>query len=129
MASSCLSLVYKLDAQRMCIVCVGELFLKLSQFCGWGYVMACAAKVKGAESEVEGMGNLLVNHPYSIVACKELEDGTRLIKLQNCWGSGTWTGPWPPGSEKWKTPGILESSNEAEILAMSERGYFWMEYK
>lgn len=91
--------------------------------------MACTSKVKGAESKAEGMGNLFVNHPYSIVACRELRDGTRLIKLHNCWPTGAWTGPWSPGSEKWKTLNILESSNEAEILSMSDRGYFWMDYK
>ncbi|GMH35385.1 hypothetical protein BSKO_03253 [Bryopsis sp. KO-2023] len=105
------------------------IWTKLAKFCTWGYVMACVFKSDNSGANAQGDEGLLSNHAYSIIACRELDDGTRLIKLHSCWGCGGWNGAWGRGSDEWSNPDYAAFKQEVECVSMQDEGLFWIPYE
>ena len=76
-------------------------------YCSWGYVMAAVAKAPQALGDAPGPGGLLPNHAYSVVDCRVLPDGTRLVRVHNPWAAGGWQGAWAAESREWLDHGAL----------------------
>ena len=49
-------------------------------------------------------------HAYTVIDTALLDDGTRLIKMRNPWGSETYHGPWGDDSHLW-TPELEDLLN------------------
>ena len=64
---------------------------------------------------------IVFNHAYSILAAKELNDGTRLVKLRNPWDSDRYTGPY--GDDNMTTA----VANELGHSLDTEDGFFYMD--
>lgn len=84
----------------------GALWTRMLLYCSWGYVMAAVFKVKPAADGATGPGGLLLNHVYSVVDCRLLSDGSRLVRVHNPWPTGDWQGAWSRGGREWQLPGM-----------------------
>ncbi|KAL8658462.1 MAG: hypothetical protein Q9202_007556 [Teloschistes flavicans] len=63
-------------------------------------------------------------HSYPILEARELEDGIRLLKVKNPWGSDGWKGPWSDGSEEWTAERMTRLD-----YTFGNDGIFWISFK
>lgn len=84
----------------------GALWSRLLLYCSWGYVIAAQRKVKASTADASGPGGILLNHAYSVIDCRALPDGARLVQMHNPWPLGQWEGAWSVGSREWSVPGM-----------------------
>ena len=89
--------------------------------------MACLAKLKTAGKGATAQGGILFNHSYCILSCRQLQNGTRLIKLHNPWEGGSWTGPWSWGSSEWSQEEHAGLKEESALI--QDDSAFWMSYR
>ena len=106
----------------------GALWTRMLLYCSWGYIMAAVRKVQASNDDDGGndeeadngasvaaadaaAGGLLANHAYSVVDCRLLPDGTRLVRVHNPWPAGDWQGAWSAGSREWSHAGAPPAAN------------------
>jgi Calpain family cysteine protease len=112
----------KLDSpEGVHAVTSGALWSQLQRWVSWGYVMAAVCKVKPAGAGISGPQGLLANAAYTLVSCKLLANGTRLVRLHNPWPSGMWQGAWTAGHTEWDNIGMPDPSRRVVqiVLALS----------
>jgi calpain-15 len=83
----------------------GSLWTRMMLYCSWGYIMAVVCKVKPSSDDETGPEGLLLNHAYSVLNCRVLEDGSHVIRMHNPWPAGDWQGAWRRESAEWDHPG------------------------
>jgi Calpain family cysteine protease len=88
----------------------GTLWSQMQCWVSWGYVLAAVCKCKPAGVGTHGPQGLLPNVAYSVIDCKILADGTRLVRLHNPWPSGSWLGAWSTDHSEWERIGVLSSA-------------------
>jgi hypothetical protein len=101
----------KLDnSQGQELVESGALWTRMLLYCSWGYIMAVVKKVMPASDGATGPGGLLLNHVYSVIDCRLLADGSRLVHIHNPWPAGDWHGAWSAGAREWSHPGVHQDT-------------------
>lgn len=84
----------------------GALWTRLSLYCSWGYILAAVHKAHSARvHDPAALGGLLPDHAYSVIDCRQLLDGTRLVRVHNPWPGGQWQGAWSHGAREWEVLG------------------------
>ena len=77
-----------------------------------GYLTgACIATQFGELQEAQRLG-LAIGHGYSVLDCKEVAGGRRLLKLRNPWShmKGGWKGEFGRGSPVWQERALREAT-------------------
>jgi hypothetical protein len=97
----------------------GTLWTQLQCWVSWGYIMAAVCKCKPAGVGAHGPQGLLPNVAYSVIDCKILADGTRLVRMHNPWPSGSWLGAWSADHPEWERVGVPSSAILSKCLILS----------
>lgn len=102
-----------------------EMFELLQDYDEEGYVMTTETSgldeytEKGGPDKAEG---LVPGHAYSIISVKEHEEeGLKLLKIRNPWGSFEWGGAWSDNSELW-----TDELREYFEVEEANDGTFWI---
>ena len=59
------------------------------------------AGTPGGNDNIENDDGLVQGHAYNVLGYVVLSDGTRLIHMQNPWGSEKFHGDWSDSSDLW----------------------------
>jgi hypothetical protein len=70
---------------------------------------------------------LVAGHSYSLLACKTVSSGHRLVQLRNPWGSLEWNGDWSDESSLWEQ--YPEVKRELSVELDDNDGTFWMSFE
>lgn len=76
---------------------------------------------------VEKLG-LIDRHSYSVLSCKELSDGTKLVLLRHIWGQHQWLGPWGFNHEIWRTDKIPKEEKKVLKKLAEDKHQFFMPF-
>lgn len=82
------------------------------------YIMNTGTKGSG---EVKDATGIISGHAYTLVGAYKLDNGDKVLKLRNPWGSGEWTGDYSDNSSKW-TPQLKKMLEWSE----ADDGIFFM---
>jgi hypothetical protein len=103
----------------------GSLWDKLMYADSVGYVMAASTPVALMDKEC----GLVGGHSYSLIACKELSNGVKVVLLRNPWGAKEWTGAWSDSSPEWTAEFRAEvADTKHKFDSPVEDGLFWMTF-
>ncbi len=83
---------------------IAGIFDKVFQADQKHYIMNTGTKGSGEEKDASG---IITGHAYTLVGAYKLDNGDRIFKLRNPWGSGEWTGDYSDKCGKW-TPALKQ---------------------
>ena len=63
-------------------------------------IITAATKNCGSHDQSTASG-IACSHAYTVLGTIELDDGTKLLKIRNPWGSESYTGDWSDESDTW----------------------------
>ncbi len=78
----------------------------------------------GENDSDKNENGIAFGHAYSVIGVKELQNGTRLVKVRNPWGKEGFNGKWSDKSDAWT------NETRAEVnLVNEDDGVFFIEFK
>ena len=84
------------------------------------------AGTPGDNDSYTNADGLVQGHAYNVLGTVTLSDGTRLVKMQNPWGSEEYHGDWSDASALWdQNPGSKEEAGWKQ----RNDGVFFMSYE
>jgi len=108
-------------------VTTGLVWDQICELLASGGVMACQARHPG-DSDSAGPSGLLKNLVYNVMDARQLDDGTRLLRVHCPWPSGLWHGPWSAGSYEWSAP-AAQPLMPLFAATMQDDATFWISYR
>jgi hypothetical protein len=94
----------------------------LDMFESGSYLMGCAMGGNGGREVDQGLG-ILSGHAYGILDVRE-QDGLKMVKVRNPWGSTEWKGKYSDEDDFWKSEANLKKWDHS----LADDGTFWMCY-
>lgn len=68
-------------------------------------------------------------HHYTILSCKELSNGTKLVLLRHVWGLYQWSGPWGLNHEIWRTNAIPKEEKKLLKQLADDKMQFFIPFE
>lgn len=72
---------------------------------------------------------LIDRHTYTILSCKELSDGTKLVLLRHNWGLHQWLGPWGINHEIWRSNVIPKEEKKLLKKLVEDKHQFFVPFE
>lgn len=86
---------------------IDELWQNIKEKLDKNWMVTSASHVGTGSDQDQDKNGIAYRHAYTIVAAAELEDGTKLLRVRNPWGSERYFGPFSDDSAKWENyPGF-----------------------
>lgn len=96
-----------------------------------GYILSASTPGEDvfstSEEKSESSIGLVPGHAYSLIAVKQLSNGTQLVCIRNPWGIVEWSGDWSDNSSLW-TPSLKQELGE-QFSTFGDDGLFWMSFQ